>query len=368
MKSAKTFIIITVLLLIFSLPLNASGLDTGGELKQLLSYGLDGEEFSTALSTYRIRLEKELGFDGRVYLSLKGDYDFFTRRGGLDLDEAYAAVYLDKTDITVGRQVISWGTADGINPTNYINPMSTESIFTGELKGEPLLSLQGTYYGEGYDLTGVLVPGFVPAEFPDENLLNTGEEIEETETEGSGGIYNYLRNLPEPANKLENMEWALRYGTLINGYDLRISYFHGWDDLPALKCRIPINPFTMQVDMDSIEFEVDYRQVNKVGVATAGNLGAFGVWAELVNVMPEKMELDSEDPLEIIRAVSINDNYLEAVIGGDYTFSNGIYGEMQYLYNGSGSLLSPYNLELTEEIEVGQYLMSRASYNLDRDN
>jgi len=59
-----------------------------------------------------------------VYLSFKGGYDSI-RKDSIEpvkLDEAYADIYLKNTDLRVGRQVVSWGTADGINPTNYINP------------------------------------------------------------------------------------------------------------------------------------------------------------------------------------------------------------------------------------------------------
>ncbi len=140
----------------------AQSIEVSGELSQILNYGLEEEEFTGAITNYKLKFEKKFGFDGKVYLSLKGDYNFLDQDGsqdsGIGLDEAYASIYLDKTDITIGRQVINWGTADGINPTNSINPLALDSFTEGKLSGKPLLALQATYYGTDYGLTGVVIP------------------------------------------------------------------------------------------------------------------------------------------------------------------------------------------------------------------
>ncbi len=357
-KGFEVLLIFIAVISFFSIGVTAA-VEVSGELSQLLNYGLKEEKLTTAITNYKLEFKKDFGFDGKIYLSLKGDYDLLDQEASIGLDEAYAAVYLDKTDITVGRQVINWGTADGINPTNSINPMTLNSFTEGKLRGKPLLAIQANYYGINYDLTGIVIPGFVPVGFDNFNLTGENEEF--------SNIFDGI-TLTLPENKLENMEWALKYGTLVAGYDLRLSYFHGWEDLPALIGIVNIDPETQQPDLNTQIFEARYRKVDKLGLATAGTLKDFGVWAEAAYVMPEELDLTPENPFQIITPLSMNEAYIQAVIGGDYTFKNGIYGEVQYLYYGNGSLVIPYNMNYSDELNTGNYLMNRFSYDVDQDN
>jgi hypothetical protein len=359
LKKGSGFLLVFSLVVLFTSIGLAQGIEVGGELSQILNYGLEEEELTGAITNYKLEFEKDFGFTGKLYLSLKGDYDFLDQVGSIGLDEAYAAVYLDRTDLTIGRQVINWGTADGINPTNSINPLTPDSFTEGELSGKPLLALQATYYGTDYDLTGVVIPEFVPVSFDNYSALRKNEEFE--------SIFDGL-DITLPENKLENMEYALKYGTLVGGYDLRLSYFHGWEDVPALITRMNIDPETQQPDRSTQTYDAWYRKVNKLGIATAGVLNEYGVWAEAAYVIPEELDLASENPLEIVASLSMNEPYLQAVIGGDYTLENGIYSELQYLYYGNGSLIMPYNLNPGEEPNAGHYLMNRISYDIDQDN
>ncbi|MDI3548195.1 MAG: hypothetical protein PWR10_1847 [Halanaerobiales bacterium] len=353
------FLLTFLLLGIMTTAVMAADLEISGELSQGLIYNFDEEQLSAADTNYKLELAKELGFDGKLYLSFKGNYDLLNQTGDINLDEAYTSIYLDTTDLTIGRQVINWGTADGINPTNSINPKSMDSFTNGELNGEPVLSAQATYYGNNFNLTGVVIPDFVPQDISSFSSMGGGEEYSDL-------FANLDLTNDEPENKLENMEYALKAETRAAGYDLKFSYFHGWEDVPALKMRLNsegnpvINPETGQPVLFA-----QYRKVDKLGLATAGTLNNVGVWAEAAYVIPEKLKVDSAAG-EV--SMSMNEPYLQAVIGSDYTFDNGIYAEGQYLYYGNGSLIIPYNLNPGEEVEAGQYLMSRFSYDFDQDN
>lgn len=289
-------------------------------------------------------------------MSLTGSYDAITATHAIVLDEAWASAYLENTDVTVGKQVISWGTADGINPTNTINPAGISLTDSG-LKGKPILAAQATYYGAGFDLTGVVVPTFVPLDISD--LLSFIPDVRMRET---------LRSVPLPAATPANMEWAVRLGTYLAGYDLRVSYHHGWEDLPAMTVKFNIDPGTMLPDPDSLAYEGCYRRFDVIGLATAGVMGDFGVWAEAAYVIPDKLALESTTPLEVKQPLSPNEPYLQAIIGADHTFDNGVYAEAQYVYYGNGQITAPYSSSPGAKTDPGNYVMSRLSYDLDMSN
>ena len=205
-------------------------------------------------------------------------------------------------------------------------------------------------------MTGVVVPAFVPLQLSDLGSLADNEMID---------VIKGL-TIPLPANDLSSMEWAVKFGTYLSGYDLQASYFHGWEDIPALVAKLSIDPTTMQ---PKAELEGKYRRVDVVGLAVAGVLGDFGVWAEGAYVVPEKLDLEPSSPLELSKmALSPNEPYIQAVIGADHTFDNGIYAQAQYIYWGNGSLTMPYKTDPTAETKPGHYLSNHLSYSFDMKN
>jgi len=327
----------------------AEEMELGGDISHNLFYLLREGELFQNITQYGLFLKKNFrGGKGKVYLSFKGGHDSIMEDSiePVKLDEAYVDIYLKNTDLRVGRQVVSWGTADGINPTNYINPREL-SLTETEPRGKPLAILKATYYGKKADVTGVIVFDFEPQEIPEELEIEIGQLIP-----GFGGF-------PSPAgveNTLENMEFALKVEKRIVDWDAKLSYFHGWEDYPAL--WIELEPGSTS----QFEARAQYQQIDKVGLATAGSLKKVGLWSEIAYVMPREIE----EMRNAFVSLSMNKPYLQAVLGADYTLGK-IYVEGQYIYYENGSLLSPYNqYRAGEDITAGNYLMVQSSYEINQ--
>jgi len=247
---------------------------------------------------------------------------------------------LKNTDLRIGRQVISWGTADGINPTNYINPK--EISFTDiETKGKPLTCARATYYGKNIILTGVGISDYEPLSIPQE-IKNLG-----------------FSDPTEPENILANMEFALKVEKRISNWDVKLSYFSGWEDYPALWIKPILPGSTVALSPQSI-----YQRINKIGLATASTFKGIGLWTETAYVLPRKIE-EMEQLGNIL--FSMNEPYFQSVAGANYTFENDIYLEGQYIYYGNGSLISPYvQYAAGEKVNPGKYLMVHSSWTLDQ--
>lgn len=135
----KRWYLLIVLILIVAFKSNGQGLfessqveteddkEKGIELDGYVrgsAYG--GSEFYAYSSVFgEVSLQGKLTL-GKTYLF--ADLRF---RGGLNFDqeyilfqikEAYAGYQSDKFDLYLGNQIITWGRADGINPTNNITP------------------------------------------------------------------------------------------------------------------------------------------------------------------------------------------------------------------------------------------------------
>jgi len=147
----------------------AAETEVRGTVAYRLGYGYDAEELVENSLSLDLSVQRRLGFSGKLYVGFEGRIPFTDEEAELNVGEAYADLYVGATDWRIGRQVISWGTADGFNPTNVINPRGTLTpaaltLAGGALDGEPVLALQASYYlASGGSLTAVAVGEFVPA-------------------------------------------------------------------------------------------------------------------------------------------------------------------------------------------------------------
>lgn len=300
-----------------------------------LGYGYTQEQLVENALTLEVTVDHRLGFDGKVHLGLDGRLPFSGETAKAELGEAYLDWYTDTTDWRVGRQVVNWGTADGFNPTNVVNPQGPLSpadlLMSGAApEGEPVHAVQGSYYlASGGSLTGVGILEFVPAAGGQEMLRAIAARIG---AKTGGGPLPVEGPAPVPSDGSQ-IEWAVRGDTMLGGHNVYLSYFRGWDDFPAAWVQFapsPVGPLPERV-------VAAYRRVQKIGLATAGTLGGAGIWTELAyTTFDHRPELDGPG------ALSSNAGYFEVVVGGDYTFAGGLMLSGQVIYNGGGSLLSPY--------------------------
>lgn len=258
---------------------------------------------------------------------------------GLEFREAYVDLYgfgLKNLDVRIGRQVIAWGTADALNPTSNISPDDLEDIFNfGEKLGTN--AVNASYYiGDNLTINGVYVPVFTPATLPFGDFANAFSAPMDLPP---GMVVRRLSdNIILPDRKpSESSQIGLKASTNLLGYDLSLSYFKGRDDLPILS-KATIVPVDLIGTVD-IATELIYPEVQVIGADFAGSIGSVGVWGEGAVYMPEELAMTTIAPspttgqMETTQTVALDDEpYFKFVLGGDYTFKNGLYFNGQYLH------------------------------------
>ncbi|NLJ79827.1 MAG: hypothetical protein GX335_02250 [Firmicutes bacterium] len=346
-----------VFVLLIALPLTGWAAYIGGELNADLVYEWDQDEedlLQASIPTgFSLVLEDHLDSGGKVHFSAKGFWDWKREKGDLAADQLWISGYLDDVDYILGRQVISWGTADGFNPTSYFARLDSSALTSGGLGSEPLWAGQATYYRPDWSITAVVVPFFKPQKIDDimrEMMIKSDPQ--------APLLLAAVDEVKKPSGLGKNSELALRGETNLAGWDLQASFFSGFEPLPGLEVKF--DPAAAPLP---IKIVGKYRRQNFFGLAAAGTIGDAGVWAEAAYGGPEAFE-ESENPLESVLAV--NKKYVQAVFGGDYTFDlgQGLLVQAQYIYRGQGSLFAPYG----EKIEPAHYLYGRLGYDLTPDD
>ena len=246
--------------------------EIGGEISRTQSFDVDGLSDGSANTWTRTRvtlkLDHQASDDVRAYVNMKmytvGASQFDWKLSEAYVDNAFKAFDIFDVDLRIGVQMISWGTAYQINPTDNINPydLSEQEAFIPEEK-LGVSALRFKYYPTtNLSLTGVLIPYFVPA-------LETPEAV-----------------LPEKT--LDNSEQAFKLtAQSIMGCDFSASTFNGKEDYPS-------NGY--------------YRDVNIYGGDVIGTVWEIALWAEGAYTKPKG-----------------GDSSYQIVAGGEYTFDNDLY-------------------------------------------
>jgi len=254
----------------------------------------------------------------------------------LEFNEAYVDIsdfLVQKLDVKIGRQRIAWGTADKFNPTDNLNPKDLEDIFDfGRHLGSNAIKV--SYYLESYTLTGVYIPVFTPAVLPPSDWL---QAFGGPTSLPPGMQLRSARNtvvLPEN-NFNESSMYAFKVATTVLDYNVSLSYSNGRDDLPLVTgvTILPVDTLGM-VDANST---MQYPKMQVIGADMAGQIFNIGVWAEAAVFLPRKYNLVtsfvSPPNTQQQPSIALDDKpYTKYVIGGDYTFANGLYVNAQYIH------------------------------------
>jgi hypothetical protein len=290
-------------------------------------------------------------FYGEVWLrniglpNLTGSSDLFNKGivdpYNLEIREANIQLYgfLTKNlDLTIGRQIIVWGTADKINPTGNLNPLDMEDILDfGRHRGTD--AINATYYFTGdFSLQAVYIPFFRPANMPVglfANALNPPLDLPQGMT-----LKGFSDTLSMPAINLKESSTAgLRFKGFAGRVDFSLSYLWAYDGLP-------VNTRNTFVPVDilggvNISSGLSFMRTHIIGADFATSITGIGFWGEAAVFVPDKEISMTNDlsafypasPVPVIQdTVIIDKPYIKFILGGDYIFGDGSYLNVQYLH------------------------------------
>ncbi|MBN1622043.1 MAG: hypothetical protein JW871_05585 [Endomicrobiales bacterium] len=173
--------------------------------------------------------------------------------------EYYALFIKGRFDLYLGRQIIAWGRADAINPTDNITPkdMTVRSVDEDDKRiGNELLRV--FYNFHPYRIELIWVPFYREANLPTHIVpLPQGVSIQ-------GGEY--------PDKIMSNGACAIRFHIVRASFDCSVSYFDGYNPMPgiSLASSVPmvLAPKAYRVRVAGADFST-----------TAGSYGLRGEFA-----------------------------------------------------------------------------------------
>jgi len=224
------------------------------------------------------------------------------------MDELWVKHSEGKFDFTAGKQLINWGTTDGMNPVNNINPIDYSDLLDTDEERIGVYGLRTQLFLNAFDIdlfwSPIPVTGKMPnlnsRWFPSAEMMGIPAQLLQT-----GAILSINDN--PPALKVNDGEIALRIRKQFSGFDMALSYFNGYDHLP----EYALDASGMALAKPQLVLQSAYRRQQVLGLEMAFTLPAgIGLRGESALFVPEK-------------GTSASDRYLQTVVGLDKNVSMG---------------------------------------------
>jgi len=166
------------------------------------------------------RLEKE---GGGAFVSANLVYNALLKDlSGFQLREAYAYWGNSNWDIRAGKQIITWGVADGLRVTDLISPMDYTEFLAQDYDDirVPVGAIRVRYLRNSWSLEAVMVP--VPEFFKIPTDPSNPWSL--------GVLPPEVR--PDPV--IKNMEYGARFSSFLGGVDFSLMALRTWSKMPEL--------------------------------------------------------------------------------------------------------------------------------------
>jgi hypothetical protein len=181
----------------------------------------------------------------------RNDETFRANRDSKKLQEGYLKFSDENIDYRVGRQIIAWGRADRLNPTDNLTPRNF-TLLTAEEDDQRLGSLAAkiTYHSHENSLSGIWLPGMDPHIFP---------------VAPTPGIF-FTQHIPH-TNRI-----ALKFDHSGSNVDWSTSYYSGLDLTPDIAIGATTPSGTNLI--------FNHNRIRVLGMDGATVIGRYGLRAE----------------------------------------------------------------------------------------
>lgn len=259
------------------------------------------------LGRNQVRVQPEgtldLGSWGRVFaaVELRGD-GVASRRNRAWTDEAFVDLYVGPVDVRVGRQILAWGRADALNPTDYLGSRDYTDVLDADQERLAQDALKLTWFASRGSVEVVFAPRARPSlvPIPDSRWWPPRQDASSAVPAPS------VRLTDDPARPGRSAALGVRASASVRSVDLALSLYRGPWHLSALVAHPPTpDPEgTVVVEVTTVS-----PRLSAVGFDLATVVGQVGLHAEAATYLFDDREAS---------APGLDGPFLRYVVGWDY--------------------------------------------------
>ena len=147
------------------------------------------------------------------------------RRSLLGIREGVLRLHGGEFEVTLGKQIYTWGTGDAFKPTDNINPYDYLDVLDNQKMG--VYSAAARWSDGTTSVTAVVVPVFTPSRLPFAGDRWTSVP--------PSPLVAVVDQRVLPADQPANAQFAARIRTTLSGWDLSVSYYEGFEHTPVIR-------------------------------------------------------------------------------------------------------------------------------------
>ncbi len=239
-----------------------------------------------------------LGESGKAVIDAwaRSDSRFDSRAGSSDVREAYLAGSRGDWDFAAGRQLIVWGRADSVNPTDVL-PARNFTLLTplDEDQKTGVGTLRTTWNRDALRLSALWLPEFRSSTLP---------------LPPQPGV-SFVPRDPSDAAR----QWAVRAERSGDRVDWSLSFFDGYERQPDLRPEL--------LSASGARIGLTHTRIQMLGADAATTVGRYGLRGEVA--LTRTGDNAGTDPFT-------RNSFLYAVLGGDRGFDGELNVNVQLLY------------------------------------
>lgn len=219
--------------------------------------------------------------------------------------------------MTVGKQRVTWGSTDGVNPVDALNPRDLSFPPGSEKLAVPML-YASIYAADDFRVQAALVPVFTPPLLP-------GPDWRAFPPAAVPPGVTIVGQLPSeeqrPAAELGNVQFGVRATALLGNFDVSATYVHGFRNQPTRWARIEPTSTPGQYLLQPM---ISYDRIDLIGLDFSGVLGDVVLRGEAAYIF-------TDDPGGVSPA--IGNHSAQAVLGAEYLIPQGPRTVLQTVFD-----------------------------------
>lgn len=304
-----------------------------GELKKLqfetvAKLGLVLPEKTTVDAVLRVRADPVFDF-GRIGSGSFPELSDYTSpwrigdRVEVELREVYLRTPFGDGSLTVGKQQIVWGVADGLKVLDVVNPMDLREFILDDFEDSriPLWSVNAQVPVKDWELQLLWLPD------PSYHIVprpGSDYEVRAGLPEVPPGFATRLLDPKKPNNSLTDADAGFRLSGFKGGWDLTFNYLYHYDDVPALN-----RTFGITRDGPTVLVTPEYLRGHILGGTAGKVLGGAALRTEYAFLLNRPYSTDAlTDRDGVVRA-----DEFSYVVGVDWFAWGGAFLSVQLFQN-----------------------------------
>ncbi len=259
-------------------------------------------DFMSSRSRVRTEVNVDKG-NTNLFASLNAVHNsILDNKTGFFLREAFFRYSTNQWELKAGRQIITWGVADGIRITDLVSPMDYTEFLAQDYDDIriPENGFRLKYSHSKFNIEGIFIPVAEFFQLPVDN--------ENPWSVLSSMTMPYTLNMDNtPEKKLSNSEFGARLSVFLSGIDFSVSALHTWNKMPVINRNLSSG-------MDSIYLNAHYGRMDMLGVDLSVPVWKFVVRAEAAAYLGELQEMD----MPVSENATLAKNSINSLIGIDW--------------------------------------------------